>query len=101
MERVGEFAADTERALRASPDGELFAGPFRNGGARLERGMGNVRDVIGCVERMRGTGEGGVNGTLLPAMAVVGFGLGVIFQVGEDFAAGDLRDFFPLGANGG
>ena len=71
--------ADAEGALRASPDGQFFARPFGNGGTRLKRGVGYVRDVIGCIEAMRGTGEGGVHGTLLLAMAVIRFGIGILF----------------------
>src|SRR6266478_2677366 len=100
-ESVGEFAADAEGALRTGPDGERFAGPFGEGGARLERGVGDVADGVGGVETMRGTGECGVDRAFLLTMAVVGFGFRVVFQVRENVAAGDLRDFFPLRANGG
>jgi len=34
-------------------------------------------------------------------VAIIGFGFGIIFEVRENFAAGDLRLLFPLGANGG
>src|SRR5713226_9447246 len=80
-ESVGELAADAEGALRASPDGELLAGPFSEGGARLERGVDDVGDGIGRFKATRGAGEGSVDGALLLAMVVVGFGLSVVFQV--------------------
>src|SRR6202521_1839349 len=81
---------------------ELLAGPFGEGGAGLERSVGDVGDGIGRVETMRGAGEGGVDGALLFAMAAVGFGLSVVFQVRENFAAGSSWGIlFPLRANGG
>src|SRR5439155_14867201 len=40
VERFGQLAANSERALRAGPYGELVARPLRHGGARLERNVG-------------------------------------------------------------
>src|SRR5215470_246604 len=54
---VGDLGADGERPLRAGPDGHSVVAPFGDGGARLERSVGDVGDGVGGFEPVRGSGK--------------------------------------------
>ena len=54
LEVAGEFAAHAERPLRAGPDRELVALPLGDRGARLERHVRDVGDVVRRQLRARG-----------------------------------------------
>ena len=103
-ERGGELFADAEGALGAGPDGELVGVlmPFGDGGARLERGVGNVLDGVGLGELDVGGGEGFVDASLDAGLrALVGRGLGVRLEVLEDGRVGGLAGLLgPLRAGG-
>src|SRR6185295_15760936 len=46
MKRFGQFLSNTERPLRAGPNCQLTVVPFRDSGARLERRVCDVSDVV-------------------------------------------------------
>ena len=51
VKRIGELALHAERALRAGPDREVVALPFRHGRARLERAVRDVSHGVAGLER--------------------------------------------------
>src|SRR3954471_23438508 len=73
----GEFVANSERTLRASPNGELLsvgvASPFGERGTRLKRCVSDESDTISGIETMLCGGKGAFDRALFLAMAFVGF----------------------------
>src|SRR6266436_832362 len=100
MENRCKLIAVGEWPLRAGPHSEFSLVPPRYGRARLERSMSDVRNGIRRVEPMRCAGQPFFHGTLLLSEAVLGFGGGVLLQVGKKFLIGDLRNLFPFRFHG-
>src|SRR5258708_40079305 len=96
MENRRKLIAVSEWPLRAGPHGEFSISPLRQGRARLERSMRNVRNVISGVEPMRRACQLFFHGTFLLAEPVLDFGGPVLLQVGKKFLMGDLRNLFPF-----
>src|SRR5207245_5462385 len=64
---AGQAAADTEGLLRAGPDRELSIFPFRHGSTWLQRCVGDIRDGVGCLELVVGSGQALLDGALARA----------------------------------
>ena len=108
VEGGDEFVLDAEGALGSGPDGELAGGvELGDGGAGLERGVGDVLDGVGLGE---GDGVGGLRGcgcglgccvSAGRATAAAAAGFGRVLEVVEDGLVGGLLRDGPLGFDGG
>src|ERR1051326_697972 len=98
VERLRQFRAHTEGALRASPDGELVVLPFGDRRARLKRSMRDVGDVISLFEfvmrRRKALRHRAATAARLRSVRI-------LFQILEEFRARRLWRGFPFGFDGG
>src|SRR6266481_8074056 len=95
-----QVVTDGKGPLRSRPNRKFPAGPFSNSGTRFERGVCDIGDGVRRVQTVRGGREAFLHGAFLMAISIVRTAGGLFLEISEEFLFRNLRDFFPLCANG-